>query len=141
MLCKTTDLHVFLQMLQELDLENRKTDRKRPQWLEFRRTSGQINEKARGIRKTNTRGARKRCPGWHFQDFGQDAEKQAQRARKINLNILQNMKKLQNIGKHQRAWAKSATNRNMRVGRPNMAPPQYLPMRGRRGEVSDEIGR
>ena len=67
--------------------------------------------------------------------------KKAQRARKINLNILQNMKKLQNIGKHQRAWAKSATNRNMRVGRPNMAPPQYLPMRGRRGEVSDEIGR
>ena len=57
MLCKTSELHVLGGgILQEIDLENRKTGRKRPRLLENRRKLGQIDEK-------NARNLKNALPG------------------------------------------------------------------------------
>ena len=124
-------LACFGEVLQEIDLENRKTGRKRPRLLENRRKLGQIDEK-------NTRNLKKALPGREngariefFRILGQNV-KIAEQARKINPKVLPKfanfcrflhfLQKSAKISENRQTSAKK-TLRNMHVPHPNMTTP------------------
>ena len=80
----------FGRILQEVDLEKRKTGRKRPRLLKNRRKLGQIDEKnARNLKKALP-GRAKTAPGSSFQDFGSNCEISPSEPGKLSRKVCQN---------------------------------------------------
>ena len=75
MLCKTAEFHVFGGgILPEIELENRKTGRKRPRLLENRRKLGHIDEKSARNPKKALTGRENGARTEFFKILGQNAK-------------------------------------------------------------------
>ena len=126
MLCecsaKNDRLACFLRILQEIDLENRKTGRKRPRLLEHRRKLGQIDVKnARNLKKAlmgRENGARIEF----FKISGQNAKNRPASPEKITRKFCQNLPKFAKFCKNRRKSAEIGENTLSQYAR---TPPKY----------------